>query len=178
MDAQNYTRINTLSEFGTRIANASGKSLNIEFVSTKEKYGGNGVNMAAALASLGVKTDCIGAMGTKKIHPAFLPLNKRLDLHSYGEPSFTDAIEFVDGKVIASKLDNINELKWEKIIQHIGLQKLTDIMENADIIGLNNWTMVTAMTDIWEHLLNDCFPLISNKRRVLFFDLADPKEKG
>lgn len=176
-DESHYTRITKLSEYGNRISAAAGKSLNVELVPTKEKYGGNGINMAAAIGLLGINTNCLGAMGLNSLHPAFMPLEKILHLYSYAEPAETDAIEFLDGKIISSKLSSMNLLKWEDILLHIGSDTIFRLLDSSDIISLNNWTMVPAMTNIWEHLLEEYFPRLSPRKRILFFDLADPQKR-
>jgi len=47
----------------------------------------------------------------------------------------------------------------------------------SDFIGFVNWTMLTAMNDIWSAILKDLCPKLTGPRRTLFFDLADPEKR-
>src|SRR3954467_4903522 len=59
-NAEKYTRLNLIADFGGRITQAAGKSTNIELVNQKTKLGGNGPIMANALATLGLKVTYVG----------------------------------------------------------------------------------------------------------------------
>src|SRR3954453_22160847 len=67
-NAAEYTRVNTITEFGERSKEAAGRSTNIEFVRQKKKLGGNGPIMANALATLGLKVIYVGSLGYPRIH--------------------------------------------------------------------------------------------------------------
>ncbi|MGA2029654.1 MAG: hypothetical protein ABSG87_06255, partial [Verrucomicrobiota bacterium] len=47
----------------------------------------------------------------------------------------------------------------------------------ADLVGFVNWTMLTYMGEIWEALLKEICPTLKGKRRLMFFDLADPEKR-
>jgi len=55
------------------------------------------------------------------------------------------------------------------------------MIDNCDLFGMENWTMVAYMNEIWEGLINEVFPLMAKKeganRRLAFFDLADPEKR-
>src|SRR6478672_11744896 len=75
-NAQEYTRLPTIASFAGRIAGAAGRSTNIEMVIQRTKLGGNGPIMANALATLGLKTTYVGALGYPNLHPVFEPFSK------------------------------------------------------------------------------------------------------
>ena len=58
---ENFDPIDTISDLGSRISAAAGKSANIELFSRFEKLGGNGPIMANSLLSLGLPTRYVGA---------------------------------------------------------------------------------------------------------------------
>ncbi len=176
-DSETYTLIPTLKDFGERIASASGMSLNIEMIRSVQKLGGNGVSMACALGCLGTDTACLGAMGKGEIHPVFLPMQKSVKLHSFAEPAQTSAVEFEDGKIISSVLEPLNRLDWETIVREIGFDPLKEMFLEADLIALNNWTMIPHMDDIWEHILGEIFAGSEKRERYFIFDLADPQKR-
>jgi len=142
-----------------------------------QKLGGNGPIMANAFAALGSPVDCVGTFGYPDFAPEFEPLRRRAKLHSIGQSACTDAYEFDDGKIIASSLQPLNSLDWETVLSRMGIEKLRELFDSADMIALNNWTMIPHMSDIWEKLLAEVFPLLSDKRRLIFIDLADPSKR-
>ena len=172
-----YRRMEAMADYGRRIVEAAGLSMNVELAPVSTKPGGNGVIMAQAASRLGLRTTCIGAMGRGKLHPVFQPLKDGMNLISYAEPARTDALEFLDGKIISSTLQSLNEVTWESLVKAAGLDSLVREMDRADLIALNNWTMMPGMTEIWRQMLLQVFPRLNPRRRILFFDLADPAKR-
>lgn len=177
-NAENYTRLNTITEFGERIKNAAGKSTNIEFVRQKTKLGGNGPIMANALATFGLKVTYVGALGYPNMHPVFKSFAERADVHSIAESGHTDAVEFLDGKVMLVKSISLKDVTWSHIEERFGRDRFEAAFSQASVIGFVNWTMIPYMSDIWESLLSDFCPRLSGPRRRLFFDLADPQKRS
>src|SRR5712672_2767630 len=85
MDAGNYERVPTIARLAERIAEASGKSTNIELVNQFTKLGGNGPIMANALASFGLQVTYLGNLGYPALHPVFADFSKRAEVHSIAE---------------------------------------------------------------------------------------------
>jgi sugar/nucleoside kinase (ribokinase family) len=176
-NAQDYCRLPTISSFAERIAGAAGKSTNIELVNQRTKLGGNGPIMANALATLGAKITYVGALGYPNLHPVFEPLAKRATVYSIAEPGHTDAIEFLDGKVMLPKSISLAEITWKNIDHRLGREKFIKCFLGCDLAAFVNWTMIPFMTEIWEELLKEACPRVSGARRKLFFDLADPEKR-
>ena len=61
-DAESYSRVPTLAEYGRRIAGASGLSINVEIVTVDKKLGGNGPIFANALKRYGASIVYIGSV--------------------------------------------------------------------------------------------------------------------
>lgn len=177
-DAENYTRMKTLKEFGDKISKAAGLSTSVEFVPIKSKLGGNGPIMSNALSSYGLKITYIGALGAPSIDPVFNPMLDHSNLISIANPGLTDAVEFLDGKLIIGKRHPLKEVNWKRLKKHVGLDNLVSLINNSDLIGLENWTMIPYMTQIWKGIQEEVVPNLNFKdKKLIFFDLADPENR-
>jgi sugar/nucleoside kinase (ribokinase family) len=176
--ADKFTRVPTIAAFGNRIVKAAGQSANIEMVIERVKLGGNGPIMANALAAGGMKVTYIGNLGHPAIHPVFAELAQRATVHSIAEPACTDALEFDDGKLMLGKHASLRDVNWENLLARAGRDKLVAAFTQADLVGLQNWTMLPFLSDIWQHVLDELCPLLpATPRRKFFFDLADPEKR-
>lgn len=177
-DAENYTRMDTLKDFGEFILRAAGLSANIEFIPLQSKLGGNGPIMSNALSTYGLDITYIGALGTPNIHPVFEPMSQKCNIISIANPGLTDAVEFLDGKLMIGKRECLKEVNWENLKNKVSIDELTTLFEEAKFVGLENWTMLTHMTSIWRGLISDVLPNLSKKDdKYIFFDLADPENR-
>jgi sugar/nucleoside kinase (ribokinase family) len=176
-DARTYARIPTIASLAERIAAASGRSTNVELVTTRTKLGGNGPIMANALAAFGVKVTYLGALGYPTLDPVFEEFSKNAEVHSIADPGRTDALEFEDGKLLFGKMFPLSEVTWENI-EKSGKRALVEHhMAQASLVGFVNWTMLPYMSDIWEAMQREVCPKLNGPRRWMFFDLADPEKR-
>lgn len=176
-DALNYDRIGTISQFAERVAEAAGRSTNIEPVTQQIKLGGNGPIMANALAALGTGVTYLGALGWPNLHPIFEPLASRAAVSSISEPGRTTALEFQDGKVMLTNSSSLNDVTWTNLQARYGRAKFTNQFGSADLVAFVNWTMIPFMSELWDALLKELCPDLTGPRRRLFFDLADPQKR-
>ena len=176
--ADRYQRLTTIDKFAERMAAAAGQSTNVELVTQLTKLGGNGPIMANALASFGIKVTYLGILGYPALHPVFADFAKRADVHSIAEPGYTDAIEFEDGKIMLGKHESLKQMHWENICERFGRDKFAQLFGSADLVGFVNWTMLTAMSNIWDSLLKEICPSMKSPRRKFFVDLADAHAVG
>ncbi len=177
-----FTPFETLASFGERIKSAAGKSTNAELVVQRVKLGGNGPIMANALAVFGTPVTYIGNLGYPKLHPAFDEFAKRATVYSVAEPGHTDALEFSDGKLMLGKIASLNDITWDNLVARVARNNLFDSFARASLVGLQNWTMIPFMSDIWQHVLDEYCPKftptnVGAARRTFFFDLADPERR-
>ena len=172
-----FQRVTTISKLAERLGAAAGKSTNIEIVNRATKLGGNGPIMANALAGFGLKVTCLGTLGWPNLHPVFADFAKRAEVHSLAEPGHTDALEFDDGKVMIGKVLSLNDVNWANIQSRYGRDRFAAQLAGADLVGFVNWTMLTCMNEIWQATLKEICPGLKGKRRVMFFDLADPEKR-
>src|SRR5437667_10171821 len=68
IDAHHYECVPVIARLAERIAEAAGKSTNIELVNQLTKLGGNGPIMANALASFGLKVTYLGNTASPPLH--------------------------------------------------------------------------------------------------------------
>lgn len=177
-DANNYIRMNTLKEFGEFICNAAGLSANVEFIPIKNKLGGNGPIMSNALSTYNLNVTYIGAVGENSINPVFNEMSEKSTVLNISNPGLTDAVEFLDGKLMIGKRECLKDLNWIRIKEKIGLESLTSIFDEANLVGLENWTMLPYMSEIWDGLINEVLPNLKSKtNKYIFFDLADPENR-
>ena len=179
IDADHYERVNYLKDYGEKIVRAAGRSMNIEMIPIQKKLGGNGPILANSLLSLGSALTYIGALGKEAIHPVFSDMKRCEEIFSVADPGNTDAIEFLDGKIISSQLEPLKDVNWENICATVGLEKIIQLFEEADLIGFENWTLLIHMTELWKHFLKEVIPFMEpqNKNQILFVDLADPEKR-
>jgi len=177
--AEAYVRLECMAEYGRRIQRSAGLSTNIEMVTRIQKLGGNGPIFANALIGFGYDITYIGAVGVPDIHPVFGEMAARCTMIPIANPARTDAIEFLNGKIISSKLDPLKEVNWHSLCQRLGVQRLAELLEGCALVGFENWTMLHHMSEIWERMLAEVLPRLSerNPKPILFFDLADPQKR-
>ena len=178
-NAQEYQRLSSMKEYGERIVQAAGLSTNIEMVRIQEKLGGNGPILSNALASYGIGLTYIGCVGYPHIEKVFDPMSKICNILSVANPGHTDAVEFDDGKIMVGKQDTLKEVNWENIKKIIGVPKLIELINESKLLGLENWTMLPYMSEIWKGLLSEVLPHVKplDQKRYVFFDLADPEKR-
>jgi len=124
MDAQNYERVPTIARLAERMAEAGGKSTNIELVNQFTKLGGNGPILANALASFGVKVTYLGNLGYPHLHPVFDEFAKRAEVHSIAEPGHTDALELLaQFEMQFDVILGLNEKEANEIGEVLGLNR-------------------------------------------------------
>ena len=176
--SEKFSRLRTIREYGTRILEGCGLSTNIELVPIMRKLGGNGPIYAEGLNKLGVEITYLGCVGKERIHPVFHELEKRTHMIGIADPGYTEAIEFSDGKIIQSKTSSLNCLRWEDILDKIEIRELIRYFQESSLISFNNWTMIFHMNEIWEHILQEVAPYVTEKSsKLIFFDLADPRKR-
>jgi sugar/nucleoside kinase (ribokinase family) len=175
--AEVFQRLPTIAKLAERLAGAAGKSANLELVNQMTKLGGNGPIMANALASLGLQVTYLGVLGYPNLHPVFSDFARRAEVHSIADPGTTDALEFEDGKIMIGKHVSLKQVTWENIQSRFGREKFAAKFGGADLVGFVNWTMLPYMSDLWQAILREVCPAMKGRRRVLFFDLADPEKR-
>ncbi len=175
----NFTPINTITEFGQRVLAAAGKSTNIEFYPRMDKLGGNGPIMANALLAQGAGLTYVGALGNPILNPVFSDMAERATVVSLCDPAATTAAEFTDGKLMLGMMKSFDDITPERIDEVMTSKRFREAIGAADLVALVNWTMIPNMTSIFVDLVARVLPQVPVKPgRVFFFDLADPEKRS
>lgn len=171
-----FERMDTITEFSERIGKAAGLSANIEFVPQQIKLGGNGPIMADSLLNQGHHVSYAGSIGKNGIHPVFQEFGNRCKhLISFEEPGHTDALEFMDGKLMLGKISHMTGVDWKNLIEQCPREQLTKIVSETDLLSFNNWTMLSGMNAIMEGMLSIIREI--DHKPTTFIDLADPQKR-
>lgn len=176
-DALVFEPVPNIARLAEKIAAAAGRSSNYELVVRRTKPGGNGPIMAGAMAELGMRMICIGALGWPEVHPVFAQLSKRARVYGIAPPAHTDALEFADGKLMLGKLDGLSQITWENLQKRLGAERVAAMFSEARMIGIVNWTMLPHATALWVKLTGEVLQNLPPAPRTIFIDLADPEKR-
>ncbi len=180
-DYDNYTRLPKIADMGHKIVGASGLSTAFEIVTIQTKLGGNGPIFSNALIEYGADLTYVGALGENEPHPVFDPLTKRSKkFYSLCDPGYTLALEFEDGKIMLGKHFSLKYITWAKFKEVLGgVDKIAQMISECNLFGMENWSMIPLMSEIWEGIINEVFPLLPkrDKKPLAFFDLAEPEKR-
>ena len=80
------TYFETVNEFTDHLGSMSKTGGNFEITTTKVRIGGDAPILANTLASLGIQTHCLGAMGSPTLHPVFMKMHKLCEITSVIDP--------------------------------------------------------------------------------------------
>jgi sugar/nucleoside kinase (ribokinase family) len=174
---ENFSPIETITEFGQRILGAAGKSTNLELYPVMDKLGGNGPIMANALLAAGTRVTYVGALGQPQIHPVFAEMAAKARTVSICAAAQTTAVEFTDGKIMLGMMRSLDEITYERICTVMGTAAFHAELGAADLIALVNWTMIPNMTAIFSEIAGRVLPTLPARDRLFFFDLADPEKR-
>lgn len=174
-----YAFYRDIASFAARIAEAAGKSADIEIVPADVKLGGNAPIMANALSALGAGVTCIGAMGQPDICEDFREMSANCSCISVCDPARTYAFEYDDGKLMFGNVHPLDKLNWDTVRERVGVERIRELFDSCDLAALVNWSGFAGSTGIWEGILRDVLPKLRRTDRKLkfFFDLADPSKK-
>ena len=179
MDSENFKRIDTIEELGNRIVRASGLSTNIELVPTLKKIGGNGPIMCNAFAMHNPSLTYMGALGYPSIDDVFKVMENKVKLYSFATNGHTDALEFHDGKLMLGKMQSLNDVTYENLIEAVGKDEFIRLLSNTNLFANVNWSMLPNLTTLWEKLTDNILPVLPKKseKPYFFVDLADPEKR-
>ncbi len=175
-DRHPMKRIDTMVEFSRRVRSAAGLSCALELESKGIRAGGNAPNMGRAMLEFGNDLSLIATLGEDELNPLFRRLTDLCrTVISIGEPGSTEALEFLDGKLMLNRTGTLHTIGWDRLCSHVSPQRLRTLVSSASLIGLLDWTIFPLMNEIVEHFLE----LIGEmtKRPVVFLDLSDLRRR-
>lgn len=171
----NLTFFSTIDEFGNYLASKAGMSCGVRICEKFTKFGGNAPIMANALATAGVKVDCVGTLGSPRIDDIFEnSVGKVCNLYSVCAPGYTTAVEFEDGKIMLGEYDALQQVDFQTFVDIIGLDKLKEFFDKSVLVGLVNFAAITKFNSIMRGIIENILsksPI--DKSKYIFFDTAD-----
>lgn len=176
-DTEQVEYFDSLSGFGSYLAEHDHMNCSLELETCSERFGGNAPLLANALGALGARVECYGTFGESQLHPAFRDLHCRL--HSFGNASQSLALEFKDGKLFLGRNSTIPHPFWEHLISCKECQELCRDLTESELIALVNWSELDYSHDLWEQVYWQCLDHeATDKSRYVFFDLCDIARKS
>lgn len=173
-----YLFFPTIESFGRYILGKKNVNCSIEIVESMTKLGGNMPIVANALGNIGVDVKCIGTLGYPTIDPIFKDMENNCELYSIGQPGYSIALEFDDGKVMLGERSLLDAVDWYNIKAYIGLDQLESFFGGSDLSAMVNWGELKHASSIWKGVLDEIISMnVPDKHRLFFFDLADFSER-
>jgi sugar/nucleoside kinase (ribokinase family) len=176
-DRQNedtYQRVQRLGDFGKQITDAGEeeRSMLMEWVCPEMRTGALVCHITRALGRLGYDPVMIGMLGIPPKN-AFLEEFGEFEMESLGEPAYTDAIEFDDGKLMLSESGGMRNLDWEVLCETVGFDQLATYLDGAAVLAMGYWAEIPDMVSIFEGLADELVPTLSAPPEHVLIDPAD-----
>ncbi|MEX2680697.1 MAG: PfkB family carbohydrate kinase [Candidatus Sigynarchaeota archaeon] len=178
-----YVRLTSIGEWADIVKNAAGSAANFEIIEKKRSTGGFVANTAGALLALAAPLDdvtLVGGFGVGGIAPPFKDLFEtkfKCKLISIGEPGYTHAYEFDDGKLMMTSFASILTLDAATIMRAISEQELVNMLNGTSLFGLGYWSVTPGMTGIFKLFATNVFPALQ-RPLDLFLDLASLRKRS
>lgn len=174
---QRYESIRELGAFGDRISAsaAAGSSCTVEWVQNGTWIGGHTSHVGRAFMRLGFDPTLFGTFG----RPPKEPFTEEFDedsLVSIGEPTYTDAVEFDDGKLLLTDTGTQSTLDWDLIRERAGLEQLAERIDGTRLFGVGYWAMIPSIPSIWDGLRTDLWPVLDDPPERVLLDTADVRQ--
>jgi len=168
----------SIKAYAHHLDNLSGRSGQVEIVTSQTKFGGNAPILSNTFAYLGVKSICLGSLGFPQLHPLFKSMRQDIEMISVANPGESQALEFEDGKIILSELGSYKEYNWKAIKDKIDLTQLQLKVNQCELIALVDWANIPFASDIWKGFLEDVITPLGKKNNLFLFDICDPSKKS
>lgn len=172
-----YRRMDRLGAFGDRITQsaASGSSCTIEWTNIGTRTGGHTAHLGRVFSTLGYDPVLVGTFG-QPVQSEFEEEFGDRELLSLGQPTYTDAVEFSDGKLLLTDTGAQSTLDWDTVCEEVGLQTLAQHVDGASMLGIGYWAMIPSMETIWEGISVDLWPLLDDPPEFVLIDTADIRQ--
>lgn len=166
----------TIREFGEFLEGKAEKSCSIELETQAEQLGGNLPFLSRAAGGLGISVSCIGMLGSRRIvDPVFSEMP--CTLYPFAAPGRSTCMEFDDGKILLASDCVLPDDAW-KLVMDGTEGKAPDLFRRADLIALVNWSELSFMQGLWEHVLEELQSEDPDRERYAYFDLCDMSRRS
>ena len=121
------------------------------------------------MLSLGLGVRYVGALGRPVVHPVFEDFAQKTQAISLAEPGITTALEFKDGKLMLGNTRSLEEIDFTRMLESCQEGPFIDMIANADVVAVVNWTMIPKMTSILVGLVEKILPNLPPRDTRNFF---------
>lgn len=169
-----YQRIQRLDDFGQQVSTAGReeRSMLMEWVCSDMRTGALVCHISRALGMLDFEPVMIGMFGDPP-KDAFLEEFGEFEMESIGEPAYTDAIEFDDGKLMLSESGGMRYLDWEVLCEEVGVDQLAAYLDGAAVLGMGYWAEISDLVSIFEGIADEIVPTLNAPPEHVLIDPAD-----
>ena len=171
-DSESFVRMQGMGDLASFVAQAAGKSANLELCQQGRRPGGNAALFAIAASHLSAQVTALATVGSHVgMFRAAAPAVDWIDL---GEPARTDALEFLDGKLMLGKMEGIDRVAWPQVEQAVGADRFMRLVCESDLTMFGNWTMMLGLTSVWEAV---AARLPEGPGPLVLVYIADPRKR-
>jgi hypothetical protein len=176
-DEENYDALTTLEELGDRISRsaAADSSLSIEWLETATRTGGHVSHLSRAYGHLGYDPVMLGTFGDP-IEEPFVEEFEDHEMVTFGDPGYTDAVEFSDGKLMLMDINKTRQLDWDEIVDTVDPETLAGQIDGTALFGMGYFADMPSFPDIVDGLLEDVWPLLEAPPENVIVDPGDVRK--
>lgn len=175
-DPDDYERLETLAGFGDRVQDsvAADSSLSFEWLQHGTRTGGHTSHLARAFGHWNFDPVMIGMYGDPLLD-VFTEEFTEYELHSLGEPGYTDAVEFDDGKLMLIENGDTMDLDWESLTAAIDRETLRSRLDGAALLGTGYWAETPDLPDVLEGVA-ELWPELGDPPATVLVDPGDVRK--
>lgn len=150
---------------------ASDSAPGLEWVHTETIPGGHTAHLGQVFDNLGYDLTLFGTFGDPML-PEFEDIFSGHTVLSAGDPTYTDYIVFDDGKLMLTE-PNFEQIDWETLIDHVGLEALADHTDGSSVISFGTWSNIPSMPSIWDGFRDEVWPLLEEPPSAVVVSPSD-----
>jgi hypothetical protein len=172
-----FRSMTDLAAFGERITDSARdrSSITIEWLREGTRTGGHTCHLARVLLGFGGQPVMIGAYGLPE-HDVFADEFAAATRYSYGEPNYTDAVEFDDGKLLLTETGATRTLDWATLVDAVGVETIATHLDGADLFGMGYWVVIPSFPDLLTGLREDVWPTLADPPETVLLDPGDVRQ--
>ncbi|MGM0499510.1 MAG: PfkB family carbohydrate kinase [Bacillota bacterium] len=175
---EDYKVMNSMLTLNQRIKDSAGGGLSTEILKKDKRAGGFNANTARVLNYLGINTTLLSLFGEKENDEVFKDIVKNSEIISLGDPCSAQIFEFEDGKLMFPNNEHIRKMDWQQLKDKVGLAKLIEIIDQADLLAFGYWSNMPYYDTIIKGIMEEVIPKIEARKRQMFMDFGNVKKRS
>jgi sugar/nucleoside kinase (ribokinase family) len=174
---ESFEPMTELGALGERIAASADdrSSITIEWTREGTRTGGLTCHLARAFIRLGASPVMVGAYGDPELD-VFADEFAAATRHSFGEPNYTEAVEFDDGKLLVTETGATRTLDWGTLVDAVGAETLADALDGADVLGVGYWVVSPDLPSVLTGLRESVWPTLADPPETVLLDPGDIRQ--